>query len=193
MRAHGFLQDVRRPFAKKYMRSKQNFKVLQVEGKTWPVLRLASLDSCRSGRGKPQFAEGNSLSIGDVCVFESVNHAQMLLKLFIYRAAMLDSRWPYLKWSFPKFVLTYKSHEPCCSPDKLKSAHYCRKKTISTDQQSYLYIWSLCTITRWNSDIKCTLNIQFFFKKKERKSDHPSQTVTWWPKEPKIHSTIAMI
>lgn len=79
--------DIRRRFAKRYMRSKQNFIVLlQVKGKTWPVMCLASLDRCRFGGGWLQFAEGNSLSIGDVCVFELVNRTQMLLKVPIYRA-----------------------------------------------------------------------------------------------------------
>lgn len=82
------MQDIRKPFAKRYMRGQQNFKVLlQVEGKTWPVTCLASLDRYRFGGGWLQFAQGNSLSLGDVCVFELVDHAQLLLNVFIYRAA----------------------------------------------------------------------------------------------------------
>ncbi|KAK1394007.1 hypothetical protein POM88_013063 [Heracleum sosnowskyi] len=79
--------DVRRAFAQRYMSSKQNFKVcLQVEGRTWQVMCRVYPDRCRFGPGWYQFAEGNSLSVGDKCVFELVNRAQMLLKVYIYRA-----------------------------------------------------------------------------------------------------------
>lgn len=82
-----FLQDIKREFARRYM-SKQNFRVcLQVAERTWHVRCIVYQNRYRFGKGWKQFAGGNSLSLGDVCVFELVNQAQMLLKVFIYRAA----------------------------------------------------------------------------------------------------------
>lgn len=79
---------MKRAFAQRYMRSNQNFEVcLQVDGKTWHVMCLTFWNRCRFGRGWSQFAAGNSLSVGDVCVFELVHHAQMLLNVLILRAA----------------------------------------------------------------------------------------------------------
>ncbi|XP_063947908.1 B3 domain-containing transcription factor VRN1 isoform X2 [Daucus carota subsp. sativus] len=79
--------DIKRAFTQRYMRSNQNFQVhLHANGKTWPIWCYAFCNRCRFARGWSQFAEDNSLSVGDVCVFELVNRSQNLLQVFIYRA-----------------------------------------------------------------------------------------------------------
>ncbi|XP_074351556.1 B3 domain-containing transcription factor VRN1-like [Apium graveolens] len=79
--------DIKRAFAQRHMRREQNFKVnLQVEGRSWEVMCSVRRDRCRFARGWKQFAEDNLLSVGDICVFELVNTAQLLLNVYVYRA-----------------------------------------------------------------------------------------------------------
>lgn len=81
-------QVIDKAFALRYMRRTRNFEVsLQVEERIWAVRCTVSGKRHRFCKGWSKFAHENSLCGGDVCVFELINEAQMLLKVCIHRAA----------------------------------------------------------------------------------------------------------
>ncbi|KAK1369139.1 hypothetical protein POM88_035231 [Heracleum sosnowskyi] len=78
---------------KNFKEAHENWKtndqlILQAAGESWVVFCNMNLkcSQCRISRGWTIFARDNSLSVGDICVFELINRSEKLLKVFIYRA-----------------------------------------------------------------------------------------------------------
>ncbi|KAK8653763.1 hypothetical protein V6N13_127747 [Hibiscus sabdariffa] len=79
-------------FVKSYLDKEKNEAVLQVaDGRTWTV-RLA-INVVTGGQHKAEFyplktfAQDNNLEVGDVCVFELINHHENSFKVSIFSAA----------------------------------------------------------------------------------------------------------
>ncbi|XP_048231464.1 uncharacterized protein LOC125370381 isoform X2 [Ricinus communis] len=77
-------------FAKKYFAKQCDNAILStVNGKTWSVVYNHDLTNgkatARLGHGWKQFASGNHLKVGDVCVFELINRTKTTLNVVIFR------------------------------------------------------------------------------------------------------------
>ncbi|KAL1833939.1 hypothetical protein ACET3Z_003590 [Daucus carota] len=78
---------IKKAFEESYKKWKDNDQVhLQVEGKKWLVHCDMKQDSCRLSSGWDKFVQDNSLTVGDVCVFELVDERRRLLQVVIFRA-----------------------------------------------------------------------------------------------------------
>ncbi|KAL1833940.1 hypothetical protein ACET3Z_003591 [Daucus carota] len=79
---------VSKAFEETYKKWKDNDQVhLQVAGRIWPLNCIMKWNRCRLSSGWDKFAQDNSLSVGDVCVFELINTCTKLLEVHILSAA----------------------------------------------------------------------------------------------------------
>ncbi|XP_055960158.1 B3 domain-containing transcription factor VRN1-like [Mercurialis annua] len=74
-------------FVKKFFNKPQGSAILStIDGNLWSVeYKYYAGSSAKIGQGWRQFAIGNHLEIGDVCVFELIDHANTTLKVSIFR------------------------------------------------------------------------------------------------------------
>lgn len=72
-------------FKESYRSWKDNDQVhLQVAGKSWLVNCDMKCNRCRLGFWWDRFTQGNSLTAGDVCVFELINACRNFLQVVIF-------------------------------------------------------------------------------------------------------------
>lgn len=82
-----FWQVVKKAFEESYKKWNDNDKVyLQVAGTSWKANCDMKGNGCRLSSGWDRFAKDNSLTAGDVCVFELIDASKKLLKVVIFRA-----------------------------------------------------------------------------------------------------------
>ncbi|XP_074335562.1 B3 domain-containing protein LOC_Os12g40080-like isoform X3 [Apium graveolens] len=78
---------VKKSFEESYKKWNNNDKVyLQVAGKSWTVNCDMKCNVCRLRSGWDRFAKDNSLTAGDVCVFQLIDASKKILEVVIFRA-----------------------------------------------------------------------------------------------------------
>lgn len=81
-----FWQVVKKAFEESYKKWKDNDKVhLQVAGQSWQVNCDMKGKGCRLSSGWDRFARDNSLTAGDVCIFELVDAYNKIIQVVIFR------------------------------------------------------------------------------------------------------------
>ncbi|KAK9689496.1 hypothetical protein RND81_09G062900 [Saponaria officinalis] len=75
-------------FASKYLKTKGSFTLENTKGDAWQVSCVGKTERTRKIQvGWKKFALDNKLQVGDICVFEMVNHANCLFKVEIIRCS----------------------------------------------------------------------------------------------------------
>ncbi|KAK1401338.1 hypothetical protein POM88_000943 [Heracleum sosnowskyi] len=99
---------------KNFKEAHENWKTndqlnLKAAGESWVVFCNLNLKfgQCRISRGWTIFARDNSLSAGDICVFELINRSEKLLKVFIFRATE-ETNVKAFKPKLPNFTVKVK-------------------------------------------------------------------------------------
>lgn len=76
---------MKKDFKESYKSWKQDDQVhLQLAGKSWLVNCDMKWNRCRLIFGWDKFAKDNSLTVGDVCVFELIDACRKLLQVVIF-------------------------------------------------------------------------------------------------------------